>query len=180
MVMAPSAIAIDQPSTTTLTENKIGKIDCPNTNHGVESNVTGFASRALTQKVLKEQIARIDVDTCEPGEEDAFYVADLGEVYRQHLRWKMNLSRVKPFYGEFHMPFIFCVWELIVSQRSNATRIKKCFAFWPNWAPVSIVRLGLRSTWFSALAFRLAVSSMPNHARQSPTSDMLEKSASIL
>ena len=31
--------------------------------------------------------------------EDAFYVADMGEVYRQHLRWKMNLARVKPFYG---------------------------------------------------------------------------------
>jgi ornithine decarboxylase len=100
MVMAPSAIVIDQSGTTTLTENKIDKVDCPDTNHGVESNVTGFASKALIQKVLKEQIARINVDTCEPGEEDAFYVADLGEVYRQHLRWKMNLHRVKPFYGK--------------------------------------------------------------------------------
>jgi ornithine decarboxylase len=27
-------------------------------------------------------------------------VADLGDVYRQHLRWKLNLPRVKPFYGE--------------------------------------------------------------------------------
>ncbi|KAJ9606114.1 Ornithine decarboxylase [Cladophialophora chaetospira] len=99
MVMAPSATVIDQPNTTTLTENHIDKIDCPDINHGVESNVTGFASKALIQKVLKEQIARINVDTCEPGEEDAFYVADLGEVYRQHLRWKTNLSRVKPFYA---------------------------------------------------------------------------------
>ena len=88
--MAPSAIAIDQTGTTTLTEHKFDKIDCPDTNHGVESHVTGFASKALIQKVLKEQVARINVDTCEPGEEDAFYVADLGEVYRQHLRWKMN------------------------------------------------------------------------------------------
>ena len=103
--MAPSATVIDQPgNTATLTDKQIEKIDCPDTNHGVESNVTGFASKALIQKVLKEQIARINVDTCEPGEEDAFYVADLGEVYRQHLRWKMNLSRVKPFYGECHMP----------------------------------------------------------------------------
>src|SRR5215813_1966305 len=101
MVMAPSAIVIDQPgTTTTLTDKQIDKIDCPDTNHGVESDVTGFASKALIQKVLKEQIARINVDTCEPGEEDAFYVADLGEVYRQHLRWKLNLGRVKPFYGE--------------------------------------------------------------------------------
>jgi ornithine decarboxylase len=40
------------------------------------------------------------------GEEDAFFVADLGEVYRQHLRWKKNLGRVKPHYGKsaaFHV-----------------------------------------------------------------------------
>ncbi|KAI1614563.1 ornithine decarboxylase [Exophiala viscosa] len=98
MVMAPSAIAIiDHNETTVLNDSKIDYIDT--TKHGVESDVTGFASKALINKVLKEQIARIDVDTCEPGEEDAFYVADLGEVYRQHLRWKLNLARVKPFYA---------------------------------------------------------------------------------
>lgn len=97
MVMAPSAIEIDQKETTILNDFKVDYLD---NNHGVESDVTGLASKTLIQKVLKEQIARIDVDTCEPGEEDAFYVADLGEVYRQHLRWKLNLSRVKPFYGE--------------------------------------------------------------------------------
>ena len=100
MVMAPSATIIENPGTIVLTENVIEKVDQPDINHGVESNVTGLSSKALIQKVLKEHIARVDVDTCEPGEEDAFYVADLGEVYRQHLRWKMNLSRVKPFYGK--------------------------------------------------------------------------------
>ncbi|RMZ92662.1 hypothetical protein DV736_g124, partial [Chaetothyriales sp. CBS 134916] len=64
-----------------------------------KADATGFASKGLIQKVLKEHIAQINVDTCEPGEEDAFYVADLGEVYRQHLRWKRNLGRVKPFYA---------------------------------------------------------------------------------
>jgi len=98
MVMAPSAIDIDYKETTILNDSKLDLIDH---NHGLESDVTGFASKALIQKVLKEQVSRINTDTCEPGEEDAFYVADLGEVYRQHLRWKMNLSRVKPFYGEF-------------------------------------------------------------------------------
>jgi len=94
--MAPSALDIDYKETTILNDSKIDIID---NNHGFESDVTGFASKALIQKVLKEQVARINTDTCEPGEEDAFYVADLGEVYRQHLRWKMNLSRVKPFYA---------------------------------------------------------------------------------
>lgn len=56
-------------------------------------------SRQLIQNALKKRIQSIDEDTCEPGDEDAFFVADLGEVYRQHLRWKMNLKRVKPHYG---------------------------------------------------------------------------------
>lgn len=54
----------------------------------------------LVLEVLKKRAAEVDVDSCGPGEEDAFYVADMGEVYRQHMRWKMNLPRVKPFYGE--------------------------------------------------------------------------------
>ena len=54
----------------------------------------------LVKIALKERIKEIDTDACEAGEEDAFFVADMGEVYRQHLRWKMNLKRVKPHYGE--------------------------------------------------------------------------------
>lgn len=113
--MAPSAIDIDIHHTTTdhaidhhdhptvtvpVNDSAKCDIDILEPTHGADSDVTGFASKALIQKVLKEQIARINLDTCEPGEEDAFYVADLGEVYRQHLRWKLNLARVKPFYGE--------------------------------------------------------------------------------
>lgn len=95
--MAPSAILTDHEFKTF---NK-HKLDCVLNSHGVdETSQPGLASRSLVQRVLKEQIASIDTDECEPGEEDAFYVADLGEVYRQHVRWKMNLSRVKPFYGK--------------------------------------------------------------------------------
>lgn len=57
--------------------------------------------KILVQNALKEHVAAIDPATCEPGDEDAFFVADMGEVYRQHLRWKLNLPRVKPHYGEF-------------------------------------------------------------------------------
>ena len=59
-------------------------------------------SKSLIGKTLKDRIKHIDTDACEAGEEDAFFVADLGEVYRQHLRWKMNLKRVKPHYGTGH------------------------------------------------------------------------------
>lgn len=59
-----------------------------------------LTAKDLVLNVLKKRAADVDVDSCDPGEEDAFYVADMGEVYRQHMRWKMNLGRVKPFYGK--------------------------------------------------------------------------------
>lgn len=78
--------------------------------------------------VLKKRAADVDVDHCDPGDEDAFYVADMGEIYRQHLRWKLNLGRVKPFYGKPRSTG----WHLVNQeltfhkQRSNATRIRRC------------------------------------------------------
>ena len=57
-------------------------------------------AKLLIGDALRERVENIDHDFCEPGEEDTFFVADLGEVYRQHLRWKLNLPRVKPFYGK--------------------------------------------------------------------------------
>lgn len=68
--------------------------------HPVTSNGT-VSSRQLIGDALHKRVEAVDHEMCDPGEEDTFYVADLGEVYRQHLRWKKNLPRVKPFYGEF-------------------------------------------------------------------------------
>ena len=56
-------------------------------------------NKAMIGQALKNHIDQIDGDTCEVGDEEAFFVADLGEIYRQHLRWKMNLGRVKPHFG---------------------------------------------------------------------------------
>ncbi|KAL2136770.1 hypothetical protein VTI74DRAFT_1422 [Chaetomium olivicolor] len=56
-------------------------------------------AKQLIGNALREHVENVDYDTCEPGQEDTFFVADLGEVYRQHLRWKLNLPRVKPFYA---------------------------------------------------------------------------------
>ncbi|KAL2815574.1 pyridoxal-dependent decarboxylase [Aspergillus cavernicola] len=58
-----------------------------------------LAAKDLVLNVLNKRAAEVDTDQCAPGGEDAFYVADMGEVYRQHLRWKMNLSRVRPFFA---------------------------------------------------------------------------------
>ncbi|KAK4043493.1 pyridoxal-dependent decarboxylase [Parachaetomium inaequale] len=57
------------------------------------------SAKQLIGDALRERVENIDHEFCEPGEEDTFFVADLGEVYRQHLRWKLNLPRVKPFYA---------------------------------------------------------------------------------
>ncbi|KAJ5734391.1 Ornithine decarboxylase [Penicillium malachiteum] len=67
--------------------------------HAEELLQSQLAAKDLVLDVLKKRATEVDVDRCGPGEEDAFYVADMGEVYRQHMRWKMNLSRVKPFYA---------------------------------------------------------------------------------
>lgn len=69
-------------------------------NHGEgELSQSRLAAKDLALNVLKKRAAEVDTDRCAPGEEDAFYVADMGEVYRQHLRWKMNLGRVRPFFA---------------------------------------------------------------------------------
>jgi ornithine decarboxylase len=68
-------------------------------NHGVNT------PKKLIGEALKERVERIDHDACDAGDEDAFFVADLGEVYRQHMRWKLNLPRVKPFYGKLFHPW---------------------------------------------------------------------------
>ncbi|KAL1882996.1 hypothetical protein VTK73DRAFT_518 [Phialemonium thermophilum] len=69
----------------------------PNHNHG--GNTTAPSPKELIGNALRERVENIDHEICAPGEEDTFFVADLGEIYRQHLRWKLNLPRVKPFYA---------------------------------------------------------------------------------
>ncbi|KAF4120693.1 ornithine decarboxylase [Geosmithia morbida] len=55
--------------------------------------------KKLIGNALHQRVEAIDHEMCDPGDEDTFFVADLGEVYRQHLRWKKNLPRIKPFYA---------------------------------------------------------------------------------
>ena len=56
-------------------------------------------AKELIGEAFRSRVENIDHDSCAPGDEDTFFVADLGEVYRQYLRWKLNLPRVKPFYA---------------------------------------------------------------------------------
>ncbi|KAI8624330.1 ornithine decarboxylase [Xylariaceae sp. FL1651] len=62
-------------------------------NHGAT------VAKQMIGDALRQRVASIDHESCDPGDEDTFFVGDLGEVYRQHMRWKKNLPRVKPFYA---------------------------------------------------------------------------------
>lgn len=68
----------------------------PSTSPAVKGETSG---NGLVMDTMNSYISSIDTDTCKAGKDDSFFVADLGVVYRQHLRWKANLKRVTPHYG---------------------------------------------------------------------------------
>lgn len=51
-------------------------------------------------QMLHARLASFNPESDDAEAENAFYVADLGEVYRQHLRWKALLPRIEPFFGK--------------------------------------------------------------------------------
>ncbi|KAG8451606.1 hypothetical protein GDO86_003702 [Hymenochirus boettgeri] len=75
---------------------------CPEDKHGSHT-VTPLGWRPLTlldkgmsaQLFLKKKIENNLVS----GDQDAFFVADLGDVVQKHWRFKKELPRVKPFYA---------------------------------------------------------------------------------
>ncbi|CAR26580.1 hypothetical protein ZYGR_0H03980 [Zygosaccharomyces rouxii] len=48
---------------------------------------------------LKNRIEDINHDVCEPGDENSFFVCDIGEVGRLHKNWFRELPRVQPYYA---------------------------------------------------------------------------------
>ncbi|EDO18701.1 hypothetical protein Kpol_1055p58 [Vanderwaltozyma polyspora DSM 70294] len=48
---------------------------------------------------LKKRIESINEDTCAPGEENSFFVCDLGELEKLYKNWKLELPNVQPFYA---------------------------------------------------------------------------------
>lgn len=92
--MAPFATTLTEQYTTSNEDyTSVGKTLGTTIHHGAG------LSKQLIGEALKSRVESIDPDTCDAGDEDTFFVADLGEVYRQHLRWKKNLPRVKPHYA---------------------------------------------------------------------------------
>ncbi|CCU75586.1 unnamed protein product [Blumeria hordei] len=94
--MSPSATAtIAKINIATGLSSHLEILERPNT----EAKDGVNAAKGLIGQALTQRVNSIDYNTCEAGDEDTFFVADLGEVYRQHIRWKVNLPRVRPFYA---------------------------------------------------------------------------------
>ncbi|KAL6879102.1 pyridoxal-dependent decarboxylase [Trichoderma novae-zelandiae] len=66
---------------------------------GALQNNVAVDPKQLIGEAFHQRVRAVNHELCDPGEEDTFFVADLGEVYRQHLRWKRHLPRIKPFYA---------------------------------------------------------------------------------
>lgn len=100
--MAPSALTtFDEYQPNLNIPDSVKLFESAPINHG--GHYGNSESHQLIKNALKTRIDDIDHDTCEAGDEDAFFVADLGEVYRQHMRWKRCLPRVKPHYGQWRI-----------------------------------------------------------------------------
>lgn len=128
--------------------------------------------KQLIGEALHRRVEAIDHEMCEPGDEDTFFVADLGDVYRQHIRWKKNLPRVRPFYGRFllpNLPSLRCL--LTYAQRSSATPTLRSLSSSPSLALVLIVPPRPRSNRSFLQASAPIASSTLNPARPTPTSD---------
>ncbi|SCU77602.1 LAMI_0A01706g1_1 [Lachancea mirantina] len=48
---------------------------------------------------LKQRVQAINQETCEAGDENSFFLCDIGEVHRLWAQWKQRLPRVQPFYA---------------------------------------------------------------------------------
>ncbi|GEQ69811.1 hypothetical protein JCM33374_g3486 [Metschnikowia sp. JCM 33374] len=56
-------------------------------------------SQDLVKKALLSQVSQIDQDVCDAGDEDSFFVADLGQVSRAYNLWKEKLPQVHAHYA---------------------------------------------------------------------------------
>ena len=65
---------------------------------GVKATGPEFSAN-LIGEALATHISNIDHEVCEAGEEDSFFVVDLGEVYRSYMKWKETLPNVHAHYA---------------------------------------------------------------------------------
>jgi len=62
---------------------------------GKDSQVLLHASRKPYMELVQERVAQLELQHCE----DAFFLADLGDVVKKYEKWMELLPRVEPFYA---------------------------------------------------------------------------------
>jgi ornithine decarboxylase len=70
-------------------------------NTGKAIHVTGYRTTSpgdLIDLAIESHIARV-VKRSVVGGDGSFFVADLGQIIRQHRRWTHNMPGIRPFYG---------------------------------------------------------------------------------
>ncbi|EGW34754.1 ornithine decarboxylase [Spathaspora passalidarum NRRL Y-27907] len=99
--MTPSVIQDDQPRFESLTpkDSYLEKTrQLPYSIQQQANQQSSFASK-LIGDALANHIAEIDHDQCDAGDEDSFFVCDLGEVLQSFRIWKEKLPQVHPHYA---------------------------------------------------------------------------------
>ncbi|KAI8331770.1 pyridoxal-dependent decarboxylase [Chlamydoabsidia padenii] len=59
----------------------------------------GAIPNATVKNVAKHKLDSYSADKWELDQGDAFYICDLGNVYRQYLQWMRCLPRIKPYFA---------------------------------------------------------------------------------
>lgn len=75
----------------------VAKLD--NLLRDVPSELPHAQAHAMIQESLEAKVGEINDDTCEPGDENSFFVCDLGEVKRLYSNWKKHLPNITPHYA---------------------------------------------------------------------------------
>ncbi|CCF59369.1 hypothetical protein KAFR_0G03370 [Kazachstania africana CBS 2517] len=63
------------------------------------SEVAIEPSHDAISKALEDHVTRVNDDTCEPGEENSFFICDMNELRNLYNNWKSELPRIQPFYA---------------------------------------------------------------------------------
>lgn len=108
-----------------------------------------FSPDQLAPFVIQARVAMLNHDAGRVEDDEPFFVADLGQVHRQHQRWTQHLPAVQPFYGLHAMQTLSLFFALLYSfdclknqtngsvvdnaiKPSNVIQIPPCYGPLPN------------------------------------------------
>lgn len=97
--MAPAPSLLSPTSAENLTLLSLSRHEHALDSSSKDGSAYYGGAKTVVEEVLRKRIDSLNNDECLPGEDDSFFVADLGYVYRQHRRWQAELPQVEPFYA---------------------------------------------------------------------------------